>query len=111
MESVANPAGENPCPEKQNYPLDSDRPSHGRRLHSLTLMSPFINMDSKAADGGSQPPMCRNVLRVRPSGLNLRPAMPARDFPRSDFHFVNGNFENSSKFLGVVANFFSDSCQ
>jgi hypothetical protein len=30
--------GENPCPtKKQKNPLDSDRPSHGRRLHSLTF--------------------------------------------------------------------------
>ncbi len=29
---------EKPCPtKKQKNPLDSDRPSHGRRLHSLTL--------------------------------------------------------------------------
>ena len=31
-------AGEKPCPTKrQSNPLDTDRPSHGRRLHSLTL--------------------------------------------------------------------------
>jgi hypothetical protein len=29
-----NSAGEKPCPtKKQKNPLDSDRPSHGRRLH------------------------------------------------------------------------------
>jgi hypothetical protein len=42
-----NSAGrEKPCPTKrQKNPLDSDRPSHGRRLHSLTP-SRRINRDS-----------------------------------------------------------------
>src|SRR5579872_5120987 len=36
MATVANSAGEKPCPtKKQKNPLDSDRPSHGRRYHSL----------------------------------------------------------------------------
>jgi len=38
MATVANSAEENLCQTKtQTIPLDSDRPSHGRRFHSLTL--------------------------------------------------------------------------
>jgi hypothetical protein len=34
-------AGEKPCPtKKRKNPLDSDRPSHGRRLHSLRISVP-----------------------------------------------------------------------
>jgi len=37
--TVATRRGEKPCPiKKKMNPLDSDRPSHGRRLRSLTLV-------------------------------------------------------------------------
>jgi hypothetical protein len=38
--TVANSAGEKPCPtKKQKNPLDSDRPSHGRRYRNF---APFV---------------------------------------------------------------------
>jgi len=37
--TVATRRGEKPCPiKKKMNPLDSDRPSHGRRLHLSTLL-------------------------------------------------------------------------
>jgi hypothetical protein len=40
-------AGEKPCSTKSEEPLDSDRPSHGRRLHSLRIGQPGVTVAYK----------------------------------------------------------------